>query len=198
MGEALGMGVGSSVPPPPYFFAQSLQEGEVRGGLRGRGGRVCGGLNTQAGDFGCGLGDFVGGGVVGGYADGGFAFAVALELAALGFFGKLELFEAFEFVEMFEEELGGAFAAVVAEPGGRSEEAVVGIVDDLGDGLFGFFFGIGFGEVVAGDLEAVEHDAGAAGIDLAGGHEAQDFADGVLDGAAVFKVGDGEAASGAG
>jgi hypothetical protein len=44
----------------------------------------------------------------------------------------------------------------------------------------------GFGEVEAGDLEAVEEQAGAAGVDVVGGYALQNFADGVLDGGAVF------------
>jgi hypothetical protein len=43
-----------------------------------------------------------------------------------------------------------------------------------------------FGEVEAGDLEAVEEEAGAAGIDVVGGDALQDLADGGLDGGAIF------------
>ena len=43
-----------------------------------------------------------------------------------------------------------------------------------------------FGEVEAGDLEAVEEEACAARIDFVGGDALEDFADGGLDGAAVF------------
>ena len=55
----------------------------------------------------------------------------------------------------------------------------------------GFFdeFGLGglrFGEVEAGDLEAVEEEAGAAGIDFVCGDALEDLADGGLDGGAVF------------
>jgi hypothetical protein len=39
-----------------------------------------------------------------------------------------------------------------------------------------------FGEVEAGDLEAVEEEAGAAGIDVVGGDALKDLANGVLDG----------------
>jgi hypothetical protein len=58
--------------------------------------------------------------------------------------------------------------------------------------------GGGFGEVEAGDLEAVEEEAGAAGVDVVGGDAAEDFADGLLNGGAVFgkgKVEGGAAAS---
>ena len=36
-----------------------------------------------------------------------------------------------------------------------------------------------FGEVEAGDLEAVEQESGAAGIDVVGGDALEDFADGL-------------------
>ena len=52
-----------------------------------------------------------------------------------------------------------------------------------------------FGEVEAGDLEAVEEEAGAAGVDVVGGDALEDFADGVLDGGTVF--GEGEVEGGA-
>ncbi len=58
----------------------------------------------------------------------------------------------------------------------------------------GFFdeFGLGglrFGEVEAGDLEAVEEEAGATGVDVVGGDALEDLADGVLDGGSVFGEG---------
>ena len=62
-------------------------------------------------------------------------------------------------------------------------------------GLFDFAgapVGRGFGEVEAGDLEAVEEEAGAAGVDVVGGDAAEDFDDGGLEGGAVVGVGDGE------
>jgi hypothetical protein len=58
--------------------------------------------------------------------------------------------------------------------------------------------GRGFGEVEAGDLEAVEEEAGAARVDVVGGDAAEDFSDGMLDGGTVFrqrKVEGGAAAS---
>jgi hypothetical protein len=70
--------------------------------------------------------------------------------------------------------------------------------DDFGGFGFCTVVGGGFGEVEAGDLEAVEEQAGAAGIDVVGGDAAEDFADGLLDGGAVFgqgKVEGGAAAS---
>jgi len=52
--------------------------------------------------------------------------------------------------------------------------------------------GGGFGEVEAGDLEAVEEEAGAAGVDVVRGDALEDFADGGLDGGAVFRERDFE------
>jgi hypothetical protein len=73
---------------------------------------------------------------------------------------------------------------------------------DLFDDFGGFGFGVamsrGFGEVEAGDLEAVEEEAGAAGIDVVGGDAAENFSDGLLDGGTIFrqrKVEGGAAAS---
>jgi hypothetical protein len=43
-----------------------------------------------------------------------------------------------------------------------------------------------FWQVETGDLEAVEEEAGAPGIDVVGGDALQDFADGGLDGRAIF------------
>jgi hypothetical protein len=56
----------------------------------------------------------------------------------------------------------------------------------LGDGAFWTGFALGFGEVEAGDLEAIEEEAGAAGVDVVGCDALEDFADGGLDGGAVF------------
>jgi hypothetical protein len=86
--------------------------------------------------------------------------------------------------------------------GAGSQGAEGGVDDDLFDVLFGggvfalvtiagarAGFGGGFGwgrEVEAGDLEAVEEESGAAGIDLVGGDAAKDFADGGLDGGAIL------------
>ena len=47
--------------------------------------------------------------------------------------------------------------------------------------------GWGFGEVEAGDLEAVEEEAGAAGVDVVRGDALEDLADGGLNGGAVFR-----------
>ena len=76
------------------------------------------------------------------------------------------------------------------------------MVGDLFDDFDGFGFGVAmgrrFGEVEAGDLEAVEEQAGAAGVDVVGGDALEDFAYGLLDGGTVFrqrKVEGGAAAS---
>ena len=76
------------------------------------------------------------------------------------------------------------------------------MIGDLFDHLDWFGSGVvvggGFGEVEAGDLEAVEEQAGAAGVDVIGGDAAENFSDGLLDGGPVFgqgKVEGGAAAS---
>ena len=51
----------------------------------------------------------------------------------------------------------------------------------LGVGLCRFF-----GQGGAGDLQAVEEQAGAAGVDVVGGDALEDLADGVKDGGPVF------------
>ena len=76
--------------------------------------------------------------------------------------------------------------------GARSDDAEGGVDGDLfyGFGLFDFLAaglgGLGFGEVEAGDLEAIEEEAGAAWVDVVGGDALEDFADGGLDGGTVF------------
>ena len=68
-----------------------------------------------------------------------------------------------------------------------SEDAEDGID---GDFFYGFGCGCGFalglGEVEAGDLEAVEEEAGAAGVDFVGGDALEDLAYGGLDGGSIF------------
>jgi len=60
------------------------------------------------------------------------------------------------------------------------------LVNDFDWFGFSVVVGGGFGEVEAGDLESVEEEAGAAGVDVVGGDALEDFADGGLDGGAVF------------
>jgi len=75
---------------------------------------------------------------------------------------------------------------VEGELGDRGQGAEVGVFGDFFDGGGGFGLGVGFGEVLAGDLEAVEEQTGAFGIEVVGGQPLEDLAYGVLDGAAVF------------
>ena len=67
-----------------------------------------------------------------------------------------------------------------------------GVGDGLFDGVVCVGFGIGLGEIEAGDLKTVEEETGAAGVDAVGGDAEEDLADGVLDGGAVFGAGEGE------
>jgi hypothetical protein len=101
----------------------------------------------------------------------------------------------------------GAFAGGdLGDFGARGENAEGGVDDDLFHGLgFGGGFGQGLGsvfvlrEIEAGDLKAVEEEAGAARVDFVGGDALQDLADGGLDGGAVFgewQVEGGAAAAG--
>ena len=67
------------------------------------------------------------------------------------------------------------------------------LFDDVSSG--GGFAGLGRAwEVEAGDLEAVEEESCGAPVDGVGGDAAEDFADGLLDGGAVFELGDVEGA----
>ncbi len=86
------------------------------------------------------------------------------------------------------EQPGAFFGGLELGDGGYGAVSFV-----LGDFFYGQGFGDGFGEVDAGDLEAVEEEAGAFGVDVVGGEAAEDFADGELDGGAVFGLGEGEA-----
>jgi hypothetical protein len=91
----------------------------------------------------------------------------------------------------FQEERDGAFAlGGLAYFGAWGEDAEFGVGGDLFDDFDRFRFGIamsgGPGKVEAGDLEAVEEQTGAAGVDVVGGDAAEDFADGLLDGGTVF------------
>ena len=90
-------------------------------------------------------------------------------------------------VDPFEEELGGAFGHVVADLGGWGEGAVDGVDGDFGDGERSVLVvgGAAALEVEAGDLEAVEEEAGAAGVEAAGGDAVEDLAEGELDAGGV-------------
>jgi len=92
-------------------------------------------------------------------------------------------------LQLFEHEGGGAFVSCGAFLGLRGEEAVVGVEDYFVDQRGWSWVGDLFGEVECRDTEAVEEDAGAAGVDLVGGELLDDFSDGVLDGRTVFDKG---------
>jgi hypothetical protein len=92
----------------------------------------------------------------------------------------------FVVAEFQKQALGGAHGFIMAEFGFRGERAVVGIVDDFVDGFPGESLRVRFGQVVAGDLEGVEDQAGAARVEGAGGEVLDDQADGKLDGGAVL------------
>ena len=66
---------------------------------------------------------------------------------------------------------------------GFGGEGAVGLVFDY---IFNRLSGLrgGFGEVGAGDLEGVEEEAGAFGVEFVGGYAADDFAQVELDGGA--------------
>jgi hypothetical protein len=108
--------------------------------------------------------------------------------------------------ELVEEHLADALGAVGEGDLGDGGEVAVGaggVGDDLGDGVDEVFggewgeVGAGLGrQVEAGDLEAVEEQAGAAGIEGVGGEALEDEADGGLDGAAI--LGEGELEGGLG
>jgi hypothetical protein len=91
--------------------------------------------------------------------------------------------------------------------GAWGEDAEGGVGSDLFDGLFfGGFVGVAtggfggefwFGEIDAGDLEAVEEEAGTAGVDVVGGDATEDMSDGGLDAGAIVGVGQGQFEGGA-
>jgi len=91
----------------------------------------------------------------------------------------------------YAEALFGDLGFADFDAGGEGAEG--GVDDDLFDriGVSCGFFGDG-GQVEAGDLEAVEEEAGALGVDLVAGDAEQDLADGALDGGAVLGQGDVE------
>lgn len=113
-----------------------------------------------------------------------------------GYCGLLVLF-IFIPGDLFQKAADGAFGLIVAELGGWGEIAEDGVVGDFrdGGGCLGLLFGIGFRQVEAGDLETVEEEAGAAGIDVVGGDLLEHLADGEQDGAAVFNHRQGEGGS---
>jgi hypothetical protein len=112
-------------------------------------------------------------------------------LSAGGGFGGAGYFGLFVFCPLFEEDLfEGLFVGCGMEFGDRGEWTVGRVFDDIFNRL-NSLRGL-FGEVGAGDLEAVEHEAGALVVDVVGGEAAEDFSDGELDGGAVFGFGQAE------
>jgi hypothetical protein len=112
-------------------------------------------------------------------------------LYGVAFFGKP--------LPRHSEELGDDAGAVVFDFDFGRERAMDGIDDDLFDKL-GFDGSAAVGqdlwEIEAGDLKAVEEQAGAAWVDVVGGDAAEDFDDGGLEAGAVIGVGDGEVEGG--
>jgi hypothetical protein len=70
--------------------------------------------------------------------------------------------------EVEEELFSGAYLAASAYFHAWGEDAEFGVLDDVFDDAGGLGFGVRFGEVGAGDLEAVEDKAGASGVDVVG------------------------------
>ncbi|HLI77492.1 MAG TPA: hypothetical protein VKV02_11145 [Acidobacteriaceae bacterium] len=115
-----------------------------------------------------------------------------VEVDGLGRGGVLRLPGAPGF-EFAVPKLEHAHGPGLVDVGFRGDEAVDGVFGDLFDGFLGAgrVDGLGAGEVVAGDLEAVEQEAGAAGVDVVGGELVEDLGDGVLDAGAVGELGRG-------
>jgi hypothetical protein len=137
----------------------------------------------------CGCGGGLEGGDDGGF--GGWGRWFGGWGVELGGFGGFVVFAGFGGEALHEEadegllSCGGDFRA-------WGEDAVGGVDGDLFDGsrfVGGFGGGLDLWQVEAGDLEAVEEESGAAGVDVVGGDALEDLADGGLDGGAVFGQG---------
>ncbi len=94
---------------------------------------------------------------------------------------------------LHEDLFKGFFTGSFVELGLRGERAVGLVEGDFVDGVGGRGGFGGFGEVGGGDLEGVEEEAGAAGVEFVGGDAAHEDADGGLDGGAVLGEGEVEA-----
>ena len=81
------------------------------------------------------------------------------------------------------------FLIYFAAGGDGSVDRVCG---DLFDEEGWLFFRFTLRQVEAGDLQSVEEEAGSAGIYVVGSYSLEDHADGVLDGASIFRVGENE------
>ncbi len=104
--------------------------------------------------------------------------------------GRVAVFVVVIFLKVEAEEAGHAgrldFRGVLGDGGDGSEG---GVVLDVREGVFRDVAGIErglFREGERGDLEAVEEEAGAAGVEGVGGDSAEDLSDGDPDGGAVF------------
>ena len=116
-------------------------------------------------------------------------------LAAEGVFALAESLLALKEHLIFATDVFPHLCAGLEGVGGRGEEPVFRMGDDLFEGLLGEGLGVRWKllmgrEIGAGDLEAVEEEAGAAWVESVGGEALEDEADGELDGGAV--LGDGE------
>ena len=96
------------------------------------------------------------------------------------------------FVEEIADEGASAATGSLVEFGYRGDFAMVRVVKDFVHGFFVAGLQVGLREVEAGDLEAIEKEAGASGVDAVVGDAKENLADGVLDGRAVFRAGEGE------
>jgi hypothetical protein len=93
----------------------------------------------------------------------------------------------------FDEEGDGTLSLGNSGDFGSGCEDAEGRIDgDLFDSLRFGLCGLEFGKVKARDLETVEEQTGAAGIDLVRGDALNDLADRGLDGGAVFGQREGE------
>jgi hypothetical protein len=113
----------------------------------------------------------------------GFALGFALRLGRGRLLVLTHAFRCALSDHAFDEKGDDAFAlGGCAYFGAWREDTQFGVGGDLFDHLDGFrpvvAVGCGFGEVEAGDLKAVEEQAGAAGVDVVGGDAAENFANG--------------------
>jgi hypothetical protein len=94
----------------------------------------------------------------------------------------------------FFQDLFQVFLAffALAEVLGDGDGALLGVFEELFHGVGWVWLLLLLAEVAAGDLEAVEQEPGAFGIDLIGCETDEDLGDGGLDGAPVFRVGEDE------
>ena len=106
----------------------------------------------------------------------------------------LLLFTFFRFaLQFFEQPSGAALGFELLDAGRGSERAKLRVIEDLLDEQRWLGVGRQFGQGDDGGLQAVEQQAGAAGVQVIGGDALQHQRDGVQDAAAVAElVGAGE------